>query len=40
MNTNENIEMTTKHLKKLLQLDTYLKQTEYAKISDDGLMFR
>ena len=40
MNNNDNLEMTIKHHKKLLQLETYLKQTEYAKISEDGLMFR
>ncbi len=40
MNANEDMDVTTRQLKKLLQLQTYLKQTEYAKISDDSLMFR
>jgi hypothetical protein len=40
MNANEDLEVTTRQLKKLLQLENYLKQAEYAKTSDDGLIFR
>jgi hypothetical protein len=40
MNASENLEMTIKHHKKLIQLDTYLKQTEYSKTSEDAAIFR
>jgi hypothetical protein len=40
MNASDNIDMTIKFFKKLLQLETYLKQTEYSKACEDGLLFR
>ncbi len=40
MNASDNSDMTIKFFKKLLQLETYLKQTEYSKLSQDGLLFR
>lgn len=40
MNAAQNIEMTIKHHKKLTQLETYIKQIEYSKASEDSFLFR
>ena len=40
MNSNEDIEVTKKNFKKLFQLETFLKQTSYSKLSDDQALFR
>ena len=37
MNANEDMDVTTRQMKKLLQLETFLKQSEYSKPIDDGL---
>jgi hypothetical protein len=39
MNANDNRETTIKQFKKLLQLDNYLKQKEYSKVSQEVRIF-
>ena len=40
MNFNEDYESTIKNFKKLLMLESYIKQIEYTKISQNNLLFR